>query len=85
MKLNDVKLDDKYELNEGQLLITGTQALVKSSLVRRCIDNLNGLKTAGFISGYRGSPLGAFDQQLNKASSFLKDCLLYTSPSPRDS
>ena len=49
MKLNDVKLDDKYELNEGQLLITGTQALVKSSLVRRYIDNLNGLKTAGFI------------------------------------
>ena len=73
MKLNDVKLDDKYELNEGQLLITGTQALVKSSLVRRYIDNLNGLKTAGFISGYRGSPLGAFDQQLNKASSFLKE------------
>ena len=55
MKLNDVKLDDKYELNEGQLLITGTQALVKSSLVRRYIDNINGLKTAGFISGYRGS------------------------------
>jgi len=73
MKLNDVKLDDKYELNEGQLLITGTQALVKSSLVRRYIDNINGLKTAGFISGYRGSPLGAFDQQLNKASSFLKE------------
>ena len=73
MKLNDVKLDDKYELNEGQLLITGTQALVKSSLVRRYIDNINGLKTAGFVSGYRGSPLGAFDQQLNKASSFLKE------------
>jgi hypothetical protein len=38
MKLNDVNLDDKYELNEGQLLITGTQALVKSSLVRRSMD-----------------------------------------------
>src|SRR5712675_2145556 len=59
-----VSLDDKYRVEEGQVFITGVQALVRLPLLRREIDAKNGLNTAGFISGYRGSPLGTYDKQL---------------------
>ena len=59
-----VDLDEKYRAEAGEIFITGVQALVKLPLLRREIDAKNGLNTAGFISGYRGSPLGTYDKQL---------------------
>jgi indolepyruvate ferredoxin oxidoreductase len=57
-------LDDKYVLEEGYAFMTGVQALVRLPLDRKRLDRKLGLNTAGFISGYRGSPLGGYDQQL---------------------
>ena len=59
-----VSLDDKYLVEGNQVFITGVQALVRLPLLRREVDAKNGLNTAGFISGYRGSPLGTYDKQL---------------------
>lgn len=70
--LRSVTLDDKYTLDSGHVFITGTQALVRLPLVQKRLDMLQGLNTAGFISGYRGSPLGGFDQALWKAAKYLK-------------
>ena len=69
----DYTLDDKYLHDEGRVFISGTQALVKLPLIQKKIDELNGLNTAGFISGYPGSPLGGYDHALHQASNFLKD------------
>ena len=68
----DYTLDDKYLLDEGKVFLSGTQALVKLPLIQKKIDKLNGINTAGFISGYPGSPLGGYDHALHQASSFLK-------------
>ena len=59
-----VTLDDKYSLNEGRVFITGVQALARLPMVQRQRDVISGLNTAGFISGYRGSQVGGYDQQL---------------------
>ncbi len=59
-----VDLDEKYRTDASEIFITGVQALVKLPLLRQEIDARNGLNTAGFISGYRGSPLGTYDKQL---------------------
>ena len=69
----DYSLDDKYLLDEGRVFLSGTQALVKLPLIQKKIDELNNLNTAGFISGYPGSPLGGYDHALHQASNFLKD------------
>ena len=71
--LRDVNLDDKYTATEGTAYITGTQALVLLPLLQRRRDLLAGLNTAGYISGYRGSPVGGYDQALWKARSHLKE------------
>ena len=55
------KLDDRYDLTEGRVFLTGTQALVRIMLDQARRDRDAGLKTAGFVSGYRGSPLGGLD------------------------
>ncbi|MDA9314188.1 indolepyruvate ferredoxin oxidoreductase family protein [Alphaproteobacteria bacterium] len=68
-----VTLDDKYTLDKGRVFITGVQALARLPMVQRQRDVLNGLNTAGFISGYRGSPLGGYDQQLWNARKFLEN------------
>lgn len=65
-------LEDKYVQQTGKALMTGVQALVRLPLMQRQRDLANGLNTAGFISGYRGSPLGGFDQALWKARDHLK-------------
>lgn len=65
-------LDDKYVQHSGNVLLSGIQALVRLPLMQRQRDLANGLNTAGFISGYRGSPLGGFDQALWKARDYLK-------------
>ena len=67
-----VSLEDKYVQHSGHVLLTGIQALVRLPLMQRLRDQANGLNTAGFISGYRGSPLGGLDQALWKARDYLK-------------
>ncbi len=69
--LRDVALDDKYELDSGRVYLTGAQAFVRLLILQRQRDRLAGLNTGGFVSGYRGSPLGALDQSLWKAQKFL--------------
>jgi indolepyruvate ferredoxin oxidoreductase len=59
-----VSLQDKYDLDPGRVLITGTQALVRILLLQRKLDSAAGLNTAGYATGYRGSPLGAVDMEL---------------------
>jgi indolepyruvate ferredoxin oxidoreductase len=71
--LMDATLDDKYTLTKGRIFVTGTQALVRLPLLMRQRDAARGLNTAGFISGYRGSPLARLDQQLWSAKKHLKD------------
>ena len=62
--LETVSLDDKYTLERGRIYISGTQALVRLPMLQQERDRAAGLNTAGFISGYRGSPLGALDLSL---------------------
>ena len=66
-QLRDVALDDKYRLAEGRVFMTGVQALVRLPLSSVSRDLAAGRNTAGYITGYRGSPLGGYDQQLERA------------------
>ena len=69
--LETVTLDDKYSLEHGRAFMSGTQALVRLPMLQKKRDAMFGLKTGGFISGYRGSPLGGYDQALWQAKSHL--------------
>ncbi|RQP23998.1 indolepyruvate ferredoxin oxidoreductase family protein [Piscinibacter terrae] len=69
--LETVSLDDKYSLDNGRAFMSGVQALVRLPMLQRKRDAFNGLNTAGFISGYRGSPLGTYDQALWQAKKHL--------------
>ncbi len=69
--IETVSLDDKYALENGRALMSGTQALVRLPMLQKKRDGLSGLNTAGFISGYRGSPLGGYDQALWQAKKHL--------------
>lgn len=71
MTLRKVTLDDKYTLDSGRIFLTGVQALVRLPLMQQRRDTANGLRTAGYVSGYRGSPLGTYDAELGKAKRFL--------------
>jgi indolepyruvate ferredoxin oxidoreductase len=71
MALAAVTLDDKYVLDKGRVYLTGTQALVRLPIAQRQRDAAAGVNTACFISGYRGSPLGGFDQALWNAKRFI--------------
>src|SRR5215213_6069958 len=70
--LDDYQLTDRYGRDEGRVFLTGTQALVRIALDQARRDQAAGLDTAGFISGYRGSPLGGFDLELWKARKHLQ-------------
>lgn len=70
--LRSVELDDKYALDDREIYLTGTQALVRLMLVQAERDRISGLRTAGFVSGYRGSPVAAVDQQMWIARSHLE-------------
>ena len=65
--LRTVTLDDKYDATDGKVYITGTQALVRLPIMQRQRDAAAGLNTGGYISGYRGSPVGGYDQAMWKA------------------
>ena len=67
-----VSLEDKYTLDSGRVYITGIQALVRLPMMQRQRDAAAGLNTAGYVSGYRGSPLGGFDNALSQAKPFLE-------------
>ncbi|HEX8013200.1 MAG TPA: indolepyruvate ferredoxin oxidoreductase family protein [Casimicrobiaceae bacterium] len=69
--LRKVSLDDKYELDSGRVFLTGAQAFVRLLILQRQRDKLAGLNTGGFVSGYRGSPLGGLDLSLWRAQKFL--------------
>lgn len=69
--LETVSLDDKYALESGRAFMSGVQALVRLPMLQRRRDALAGLNTAGFVSGYRGSPLGGYDQALWAAKKHL--------------
>ncbi|HMS27659.1 MAG TPA: indolepyruvate ferredoxin oxidoreductase family protein [Burkholderiaceae bacterium] len=71
-RFRPISLDDKYALHTGQTFMSGVQALVKLPMLQQQRDATRGKHTAGFISGYRGSPLGGYDQALVKATPFLK-------------
>ncbi|MCC6517297.1 MAG: indolepyruvate ferredoxin oxidoreductase family protein, partial [Tabrizicola sp.] len=66
-----ITLDDKYAAERGSVYLTGTQALVRLPMTQMRRDHAAGLNTGAFISGYRGSPLGGYDQQLVKARKHL--------------
>ena len=72
MALAEVSLDDKYTRESGRIYLTGIQALVRLPMLQRARDVAAGHDTAGYISGYRGSPLGGLDQQLMAAKRFLE-------------
>jgi indolepyruvate ferredoxin oxidoreductase len=69
----DIRLDDKYRRDRGRIYLTGVQALVRLPLVQHRRDRVAGFDTAGFISGYRGSPLGTYDRELWAAKQLLAE------------
>ena len=72
MTLMQVELDDKYDLEARRIYLSGVQALVRLPMLQRERDRAAGLNTGGFISGYRGSPLGMYDNALWRAKTFLQ-------------
>lgn len=70
--IKSVSLDDKYTLDRGRAYMNGTQALVRLTLLQKERDRRAGLNTAGFVSGYRGSPLGGVDLALWQAKKHLE-------------
>jgi len=65
-------LEDKFKRTEGRVFLTGTQALVRLLCMQKQADEMYNIKSAGFVSGYRGSPLGAVDQELWRARALLE-------------
>ena len=72
MGVQQVSLDDKFDLSKSPVLLNGTQALVRLMLMQSARDRAAGLKTAGFVSGYRGSPVGGVDLQMARARKALE-------------
>jgi indolepyruvate ferredoxin oxidoreductase len=72
MSLRRVSLDDKYDLAQERVFVTGYQALVRLCLLQKERDRRAGLDTAGYVTGYRGSPLGGLDQQFQRAQAHLR-------------
>src|SRR5688500_15603269 len=71
-ELKQASLEDKYTIESGRVFLTGTQALIRLMMLQRLRDQQAGLNTAGFVSGYRGSPLGGLDQSLWRAQKHLE-------------
>ena len=80
MALEPVSLEDRYTRTEGRIFLTGIQALVRLPLVQGLQDRAAGLNTAGFISGYRGSPLAGLDRQLWQAQRRLEQAGVHFAP-----
>jgi indolepyruvate ferredoxin oxidoreductase len=80
MELSAVTLEDKYTVESGRIYLSGIQALVRLPLVQRKRDRAQGLLTGGFISGYRGSPLGGYDTALWQAKRHLAEHDIHFQP-----
>ena len=78
--MKDLTLDDKYTATEGRVYLTGPQALVRLPIMQARRDAAAGLNTAGFISGYRGSPLGVYDLALWQAKAHLSEHKIHFQP-----
>lgn len=76
----DMTLDDRLQQQEGWVYMTGMQALVRVPIQQRLRDEAAGLNTGGYISGYRGSPVGAYDMALQKSEKELKAHNIYFQP-----
>ena len=72
MDLRDVKLSDRFDLDRSPVLLSGTQAFVRATLMQHARDKAAGHNTAGYVTGYRGSPLGAVDATFQGAQKFLE-------------
>ena len=72
MPKNTVSLDDKYALDETHQLLTGTQAIVRLMLTQRARDVKAGLNTAGYVTGYRGSPIASLEAAMLRAKGLLE-------------
>ena len=68
----NVRLDDKYSLDQGRVFLTGVQALTRLTMLQHQRDVAAGLNTAGYVSGYRGSPLGGLDTAMHAAAAYLQ-------------
>ena len=75
-----VSLSDKYSKRAGSIFISGIQALVRLPLIQKERDLLRGLNTAGFISGYQGSPLAGYDLELARANHYLEKASIFHNP-----
>ena len=71
--LANVSLEDKYRLDHGRVFLTGVQALARLPMLQHQRDVAAGLNTAGYVSGYRGSPLAGLDTALRDAGRFLRE------------
>ena len=80
MSLRDVTLHDRYDLGKDTVLLNGTQALVRLMLMQKARDVAAGLDTAGYVSGYRGSPLGAVDMMMSRAAKVLEPAQITFQP-----
>ena len=76
----DISLEERWDAAGRETLLTGTQALVRLPLLRRQLDEAEGLDTAAYISGYRGSPLGGYDRELIKQKARLKEARIVFEP-----
>ncbi len=73
MTTQKISLNDKFDLDKSPVLLNGTQALVRLTMMQAARDRAAGLNTAGFVTGYRGSPLGAVDMQMSRAEKVLAE------------
>jgi indolepyruvate ferredoxin oxidoreductase len=73
MSQHEISLNDRFDLSKKQVLLNGTQALVRLMLMQKARDEAAGHNTAGLVTGYRGSPLGAVDMQMNRAAKQLAE------------
>src|SRR6202166_205788 len=82
--MRHVSLDDKYDLGQSRIFVTGYQALIRLTLMQKERDRRAGLNTAGYVTGYRGSPLGTLDQQCTRAGAFLKQYDVVSHPATNE-
>ncbi|MHA1164413.1 MAG: indolepyruvate ferredoxin oxidoreductase family protein [Alphaproteobacteria bacterium] len=71
--MKHIRLDDRYDLTQSRIFVNGAQTIVRLALMQQERDSRAGLNTAGYISGYRGSPLGGLDMQLEQAEEYLAE------------
>ena len=82
--LREPSLDDRYELERGQVFLSGIQALTRLMIDQQRRDARDGLRTASFVTGYPGSPLSGLDLVLHSASALLKKYSVHHAPAQNE-